>query len=116
MRAQLATTEPDGSYRDALPTPALYVRGFRLTSADADMIRRDYDYRFLHIDHVSALVGRSYKKVHGRLLKLVRNHFLARIELPFQRHIYVIGRQGINVLVGQGMASRELIEWRLRHH
>jgi len=45
----------------------------------------------------------------------VRNHFLARIELRFQKHIYVIGREGINVLVVQGVGSRELIESRLRH-
>jgi len=79
------------------------------------MIRAVYEYRFLHIDHLSALVNRSYKKVHGRLFKLVQNHFLSRIEFPFQKHIYVIGREGIGVLVEQGMASRELIELRLRH-
>src|SRR5579863_9663735 len=80
------------------------------------MIRRVHEYRFLHIDHLSALMNRSYKKVHGRLLKLVRNNFLARIELQFQKHIYVIGREGITVLVEQGMASRESVETRLRHH
>ena len=41
--------------------------------------------------------------------------FLARIEFRFQKHIYVIGREGIDVLVEQGIASRELIECRLRH-
>lgn len=90
--------------------------GFQLTASDIQIIRHIYEYRFLHIEHVSALINRSYKKAHGRLLKLVQNHFLARIELPFQKHIYVIGRDGINVLVEQGIASRELIEWRLRHH
>jgi len=60
-------------------------------------------------------VSRSYKKVHGRLFKLVQNRFLARIEFRFQKHIYVIGRVGIEVLVEQGIASRELIEFRLRH-
>lgn len=95
---------------------AISTRGFLLTASDLDMIRIVYEYRLLHIDHVSALTSRSYKKAHGRLLKLVQNHYLARIELPFQKHIYVIGREGINVLVEQGIASRELIEWRLRHH
>src|ERR1700680_2599757 len=74
-------------------------RGFQLTPADVEMIRSVYKYRFLHIDHVSAMTGRSYKKVHGRMLKLARNHFLGRIELPFQKHIYVVGREGINILV-----------------
>ena len=90
--------------------------GFRLTAADVEMIRCVYEYRFLHIDHVSALMNRSYKKVHGRLLKLVRHRFLARIEFPFQKHIYVIGREGISVLVEQGIASQEFAESRLRHH
>jgi hypothetical protein len=89
--------------------------GFQLTDNDRDLIRAVYDYRFLHIDHLSALVNRSYKKVHGRLLKLVQNRFLARIEFRFQKHIYVIGRVGIDVLVEQGIASREVIEFRLRH-
>lgn len=89
--------------------------GFRLTERDIVLIRMVYEYRFLHIDHLSALVGRSYKKVHGRLLHLVRHGFLSRIEFPFQRHIYVIGRGGIDLLVEQGIAPRELIDCRLRH-
>jgi hypothetical protein len=89
--------------------------GFQLTACDIDLIRAVYEYRFLHIDHLSALVNRSYKKVHGRLFKLVQNRFLARIEFRFQKHIYVIGRVGIDVLVEQGIASREVIEFRLRH-
>ena len=96
--------------------PAILREGFQLTAADVAMIRLVHEYRMLHIEHLSAITNRSYKKVHGRLLKLVQNHFLGRIELPFQKHIYVIGREGINVLVEQGIASRELIEWRLRHH
>src|SRR5260221_10857519 len=91
-------------------------RGFQLTKSDIALIQFVYEYRFLHIEQLSALSNRSYKKVHGRLLRLVQNHFLARIELPFQKHIYVLGREGISVLVEQGIASRELIEWRLRHH
>ncbi len=95
--------------------PALERAACHLTASDIAMMRSVFEYRMLHIDHLSALTNRSYKKVHGRLLKLLRNHYLARIELPFQKHIYVIGREGINVLVNQGIASRELIEWRLRH-
>jgi hypothetical protein len=91
------------------------VPGFQLTAQDIRLIRAVFDYRFLHIDHVSALVDRSYKKVHGRLLKLVRNRFLARIEFPFQKHIYVIGREAVDLLVEQGIAPRELMEFRLRH-
>jgi len=116
MESQPTTIELVSSF----PLPAS-LRGverasFQLTSGDVEMIRRVYEYRVVHIDHISVLIGRSYKKIHGRLLKLVQHHFLARIELAFQKHIYVIGREGINVLVEQGIASWELIEWRLRHH
>ncbi len=89
--------------------------GFQLTARDIDLIRTVYDYRFVHIDHLAALSNRSYKKVHGRLFKLTQHHFLSRIEFPFQKHIYVIGRTGIDVLVEQGIAPREMIEFRLRH-
>ncbi len=91
------------------------MAGFQLTARDIDLIRAVFEYRFLRTDHLSALVDRSYKKVHGRLFKLVQNRFLSRIEFRFQKHIYVIGRGGIDVLVEQGMASRELIDCRLRH-
>lgn len=80
------------------------------------MIQSVFRYRFLHIEHVSALMNRSYKKVHGRLLQLVRHGFLERIKLPFQKHIYVIGREGTNVLLERGMASPEMIDRRPRHH
>jgi hypothetical protein len=116
MASQSATIESGTLFPGELLLPPLARSGFQLTPSDAQMIRRIYEYRFLHIEHLAALTGRSYKKVHGRLLKLVQNHFLARIELPFQKHIYVIGREGISVLVEQGIASREVIEWRLRHH
>ena len=116
MESQATRLQPDLISTPSIFPPTRPHRGFQLTHSDIGMIRCIYQYRLLHIDHLSALSGRSYKKVHGRLLKLVQSHFLARIELPFQKHIYVLGREGINVLVEQGIASRELIEWRLRHH
>ena len=111
-----STLQQDPSSPSVSVLSVLSNPGFQLTDGDIDLIRYIYEYRFLHIDHLSALVSRSYKKVHGRLLKLVQGQFLARIELPFQKHVYVLGREGIFILVEQGIASRELIEWRLRHH
>lgn len=110
MPPQLATAFASPSSSKGRPL------GFQITPSDLGMIRAVYNYRFLHADHLSALSGRSYKKVHGRLYKLLQNGFLGRIEMPFQRHLYVLGRQGIDIIVEQGIASREMIEWRLRHH
>jgi len=106
----------DLAHSEDVCSVACASRGFQLTASDIEMIRRVYEYRFLHIDHLAALTGRSYKKVHGRLLKLVRHRFLARIEFRFQKHIYVIGHDGIRVIVEQGIAPVEVIEARLRHH
>ena len=116
MSSLSASIQSDVLSSGELLVPSAAFAGFQLTPSDVQMIRYIHEYRFLQIGHVSALLNRSYKKVHGRLLKLAQRHFLARIQLPFQKHIYVIGREGINVLVEQGIASRELIEWRLRHH
>jgi hypothetical protein len=49
-------------------------------------------------------------------LKLIERHYLARIVLPTQKHIYTLGRAAAPALVEQGIASKELIDFRLRHH
>jgi hypothetical protein len=89
---------------------------FQLTSSDIEMIEYLYQLRIGTINHLSALTGRSYKKVHGRLFKLIENRYLARIKLPLQKHLYVLGRAGVPVLVERGIAPKEALEWRLRHH
>ena len=47
--------------RNAVP-----ARGFQLTAGDVELLRLVFEYRLAHIDHLSALTGRSYKKLHGR--------------------------------------------------
>jgi hypothetical protein len=103
--------------RTATPPPAPCVlEGFQLTAGDVEILKLVLEFRLLRIDHLAALTGRSYKKLHGRLFKLVGRRYLSRIELPLQKHIYVLGKAGVPVLVEQGLAPKELLEWRLRHH
>ena len=88
--------------------------GFALTGGDIEIFRLLYEYRLLRTEHVSALTLRSPKKIHGRLIKLVRKHYIIVIRLPQQKHIYSLGREALPVLVEQGIASPELLDERLR--
>ncbi|HLJ48450.1 MAG TPA: replication-relaxation family protein [Bryobacteraceae bacterium] len=99
-----------------LIAPAPTQAGFQLTESDIQMIEYVYRLRMATVDHLSVLTNRAYKKVHGRLYKLIEKRYLARIELPQQKHIYVIGREGIPRLVERGIAPKEALDWRLRHH
>ena len=89
--------------------------GFQLTGDDIELVKFIHEYRLATVDHLGALSGRRAKKVHGRLLKLVQQGYLARIARPQQKYCYVLGKGAVGVLVEQGLASRELLEWRLRH-
>jgi hypothetical protein len=91
------------------------VNGFQLIDTDIDILRYAYSYRFLQIDHLIALTERPHKRLHRRLLKLIEHKYLARIVLPNEKHIYVLGAAGVHALVEQGIAPKELIDFRLRH-
>jgi hypothetical protein len=41
--------------------------------------------------------------------------YIARVVLPNERHIYVLAIAGVRVLVEEGIAPKEMIEFRLRH-
>jgi hypothetical protein len=90
--------------------------GFQLTDGDIAIIKLVYEYRMLTRFHLAALTGRLPDKVHRRVHRLTRHRYLARIVLPQQKHIYFPGPEGISVLVEQGIAPREHLEHRLRHH
>ncbi len=91
------------------------VNGFQLTDSDIEILRYIYSYRHLQIDHLISLTGRSHKRLHRRVLKLVERNYLARIILPNEKHIYVLAIAGVHVLVEQGTAPKELVDFRLRH-
>jgi len=87
---------------------------FCLVEGDIELLKLVYEYRFARIDNLVALTDRSYKKIHGRVFKLVKNGYLRRIILPLQKHIYSIGYHAVPLLVEQGSAPAELIGQRLR--
>jgi hypothetical protein len=89
---------------------------FCLTNGDIALLKLIYEYRFVRIDNLVVLAGRSYKKIHGRLFKLAANGYVKRIRLPLQKHIYGLGAKALPVLVEQGTASVELVVQRLRSH
>ena len=90
--------------------------GFRLAEGDLEILRLVFGLRFACIRHLCALTGRSYVAVHRRLSKLTRHRYLYRIVRPFQEHIYAIGKAGVPLLVERGVASKEALDRRLRHH
>lgn len=89
--------------------------GFQLTSDDVPILAAVFDFRLSRIEHLAAVVQRSYKKVHLRLFKLHEHGYVARIELPLQKHVYAIAKRGVAVLVEQGVAPKETLEARRRH-
>ena len=89
--------------------------GFEFTDDDATLVKYIHECRFSTVDHLAALTERRAKDVHRRLHKLVpRNYLRAIIRRP-QKTLYTTGKEGISVLVEHGVASRELLEWRVRN-
>ena len=95
--------------------------GFQLTTrdergSDLDLLRLVFELRCARIDHLSALSGRSPKKVHGRVFELAKRGYLYCKDLPQQKHIYFLDKAGVSVLVEQGIIPSEELDRRLRHH
>ena len=77
-------------------------KGFSLVAGDMTVLKAVSEFRFLLREHLSALTGRSAKRLHRRLLALVKNGYLLVTRLPQQKHIYSLGRAGITALVTEG--------------
>ncbi|HUQ95403.1 MAG TPA: hypothetical protein VM120_27235 [Bryobacteraceae bacterium] len=82
--------------------------GFFLASGDIEIFKLLYEFRFLRREHLSVLTGRSLKKMHGRLFKLVNAGYLTSIRLPQQKHIYGLAKRAQSFLVEQGSDDSEL--------
>lgn len=74
-----------------------------------------YLYRLATVDLISALTGRSPNRVSVRLMKLTDNKYIARRDRggPYEKYIYSLGTQGVELLVEKGIAPRELLNRRL---
>jgi hypothetical protein len=89
---------------------------FQLTTGDLDILKFVHDYRWLHIDHLTALADRGEKALHRRLLKLSDHHFLYPIKRPLKKHLYALDREAVPVLVQNKLAPEDILQWRIRHH
>jgi len=89
---------------------------FVLTAGDVELFKLLHAYRFLRREHLSALTGRPAKRLHRRLLKLVENGYVAVLRLPVQKHIYVLAKAALTILVEHGVGDIDLLSQRLRTH
>ncbi len=88
--------------------------GFQLVPGDLFILRNVHELRLATIEHMAALSGRSYKRTQERLAKLEERGYLACVARRPHKHVYVIGREGVGVLIEHGFAPRELALKRLR--
>jgi hypothetical protein len=89
--------------------------GFQFNEGDLELVHHVHELRLAHIDHLAALTGRSLKTLHRRLLKLQERRYLASITRRPQKHLYVVGSEGLPLLVETGFAPQEIISQRPRH-
>jgi hypothetical protein len=99
-----------------LKTADSTANGFTLTAGDIEIFGFLFEHRFLRCDHLSALISRSPKRTHRRVLRLLERGYLAVIRRPQQKHIYALGRAAVPVLIEQGIAGSALGDVRLRTH
>ena len=91
------------------------TNGFQFIEGDSNILQYVYELRLAHIDHLTALTGRSHKAIARRLLKLQERRYLACIKRRPQKHLYALGSEGASVLIEEGHAPAELARKRLRH-
>src|ERR1022692_880264 len=89
--------------------------GFQFIDGDIEIINRVHELRLAHIGHLAALTGRSEKALARRLLKLQEHGYLSCITRRPQKHLYVVGGEGLAVLVETGFAPKEILDHRPRH-
>src|ERR1700722_13475720 len=82
-------------------------RRFLLVDGDMTVLKAVYEFRFLRREHLSGLTDRPAKRLHRRLLALVENGYLLVTRLPLQKHIYSLGRAGVDALISEGVIKDE---------
>src|SRR5687767_2352943 len=90
----------------------------KLTADDTLIFKLISEYRLLRLEHLEALTGRSYKRLHRRIFRLVQSDYLVPLPtvLPGKKIIYRLGKKALRVLVEQGNADLETVEERSRLH
>jgi hypothetical protein len=90
--------------------------GFVLTPDDITIFKLIYEFRLLRLEHLHVLTGRSEKRLHRRIFKLLGLGYLSVRKLPQQKHIYGLRKKAVPILVEQGIADEQMLSERLRTH
>jgi hypothetical protein len=91
------------------------TNGFQFTPDDLEILHWVYSLRLAHIGHLQALTGRSEKALARRLVKLCANRYLATVTQRPRKHLYVVGSEGLPILIEAGFAPDEILGHRPRH-
>lgn len=90
--------------------------GFQFTERDAEIVNYVYQLRVATLDHLAALTNRSYKTLERRVPKLRDERYLRRLKPRPHKGLYVIGSEGVTVLIESGYAPGELADKRHREN
>jgi hypothetical protein len=88
--------------------------GFEFTERDAEIVHYVYQLRVASLDHLAALTNRSHKTLERRVPKLRDKHYLRRLKPRPHKGLYVLGTEGVAVLIEGGYAPHDLAGKRLR--
>src|SRR5437899_10914686 len=91
-------------------TPSSKKPGFAPASADLEIFKLLYEYRFLRRQHFSLLTGRNPTSLHYHLKKLAENGSLNDLKIdkqPGQKHIYTLATPTLRSLVEKRSAADE---------
>lgn len=91
-------------------------RGFVLSKGDVEILRLVLEHRFLRREHISALTGRSAKRLHDRLFQMGNRGYLKTTKFRPEKYIYSLARLGVRALVERGLIPADRLEDRLRAH
>src|SRR5580704_9717154 len=89
---------------------------FQFNERDAEIVHYVYQLRVATLDHLAALTNRSYKTLERRMPKLRDEHYLRILKPRPHKGLYVIGTEGVPVLIQGGYAPNDLAEKRLREN
>jgi len=90
--------------------------GFALQDRDIELLHYVFQLRLATIDHISALSGRSIRALWNRLLKLKQRRYLTSVTRFMEKQVYAIGPEGVNAMIEQGYAPKDMAAKRLRHN
>jgi hypothetical protein len=87
---------------------------FQFTDQDADIVRYVHELRVATLDHLAALTDRSQKTLERRVPKLRNERYIRRLKPRPHKGLYIVGPEGMNVLVRGGYAPEGLADKRRR--